>query len=250
MSKETVLITGGASGMGKAAALLFAEKDYNVVVVDFNEEGGTKTVEEIKAKGADAIFVKADVSKKADCENYTAKAVEKFETIDVFYNNAGIMQKMAMFADIPEDQLDRVLNVNLKGVFYGLQAVLKVMEKQGRGRIINTASTSGVRAEHSLGAYTAAKHAVIGMTKSVALEYTSKGIQCNAVCPGGIQTPIVKQVEEGIKESGYTPAETSLMRIGRYAKPEEVAYVVVALADKKNSYMSGSIVPIDGALLV
>lgn len=250
MSKETAIITGAASGMGRASAILFAEKGYNVVAVDFNAIDGEKVVAEINAKGGNAIFVKADVSKKDECEKYVQAAVDKFGTVDVFFNNAGVMQSMCMLADTPEDQLDKVIAVNFKGAFFGLQAVLKVMEKQGHGRIINNASTSSVRAEHSFGAYSASKHAMLGLTKSVALEYTSKGILCNAICPGGIETNIVKQVTENMKETGYMPAEFSNMRIGRYGRPEEIAYVVVALADKANSFMSGSIIAIDGATLM
>ncbi|WP_086330210.1 SDR family NAD(P)-dependent oxidoreductase [Candidatus Enterococcus mansonii] len=250
MKEETVIITGGASGIGRASAIKFAEKNYNIVIVDIDETGGEQVAALIRGKGAQAIFIRANVCKKTDCENFVHKAIDTFGQVDVFINNAGVLQKMALLADIPESELEKAININFKGIFFGLQAVLKQMETQGHGRIINTASSSGMRVEHSLAAYSATKHAVVSLTKSVALEYTSKGIQCNAICPGGVQTKLLEQSLDYIENSGYVPAEFSKIRMDRYGNADEIAYVIVALADKQNGYMSGSIIPIDGGLLL
>ncbi|MBD7938343.1 MULTISPECIES: SDR family NAD(P)-dependent oxidoreductase [Cytobacillus] len=248
MSKKTAVITGAGGGIGRASAMKLAEDGFNLVIVDFNETIANETLDLVKEKGAEAIFVKADVSNADDVNHYVQKAVDTFGTIDVFFNNAGVVQKFSMFTDIEEAEFDRVMNINTKGVFLGMKAVLKVMEQQGHGHIINTASTAGVRSEHSAAAYSASKHAVVGLTKGAALEYVSKGIRVNAICPGGVATPLTKGVEEQMKTTGYVPAEISVMRMGRYSEPQEIANVVSFLASDASSYMTGTTVMVDGGL--
>ncbi|WP_152393624.1 SDR family NAD(P)-dependent oxidoreductase [Paenibacillus guangzhouensis] len=247
-TKQVVVITGAGSGIGRATSLKFAANGDKVVLVDFNQQTGEETLKMVKEQGGEGIFVQANVANTEDVQNYVNKAVEAYSRIDVFFNNAGVLQKMALFADIEETELDRILSVNVKGVFLGMKYVLKVMEKQGSGVIINTASTAGIRSEHSLAVYSASKHAVVGLTKSAALEYVKKGIRVNAICPGGVDTTLTQAVPAMMQESGYIPEELPNMRLGRYAQPEELAEVVTFLASPKNSYMTGSIVAVDGGL--
>ena len=247
-TNQVVVITGAGSGIGRASSLKFAANGDKVVLVDFNPHTGEETLKLVKEQGGEGIFVQANVANSEDVQNYVNKAVETYGRIDVFFNNAGVLQKMSMLADIEESEFDRILSVNVKGVYLGMKYVLKVMENQGSGVIINTASTAGIRSEHSLAVYSASKHAVVGLTKSAALEYVKKGIRVNAICPGGVDTTLTQAVPMMIQESGYIPEEFPNMRLGRYAQPEELAEVVTFLASPKNSYMTGSIVAVDGGL--
>ncbi|MBD2863943.1 SDR family NAD(P)-dependent oxidoreductase [Paenibacillus oceani] len=247
-SNQIALITGAGSGIGRASAIKLAAGGAKVVLVDYNAESGEETLRLIREQGGEGIFVQANVAVSEDVQRYVNTAVDTFGRIDVFFNNAGIIQKFSMLSDIEESEFDRVMAVNVKGVFLGLKYVLKVMERQGSGSIINTASTAGIRSEHSVAAYSASKHAVVGLTKSAALEYVKKGIRVNAICPGGVQTALTASVPKMLEQSGYVPEEVSNMRMGRYAQPEEMAEAVAFLASDKASYMTGSIMTIDGGL--
>ena len=247
-SNQIALITGAGSGIGRASAIKLAANGATVVLVDFNAESGEETLRLIKEQGGEGIFVQANVAVSEDVQRYVNTAVETYGRIDVFFNNAGIIQKFSMLSDIEESEFDRVMAVNVKGVFLGLKYVLKVMERQGSGSIINTASTAGIRSEHSVAAYSASKHAVVGFTKAAALEYVKKGIRVNAICPGGVQTALTASVPKMLEQSGYVPEEVSVMRMGRYAQPEEMAEAVAFLASDKSSYMTGSLMTIDGGL--
>lgn len=247
-SNKIALITGAGSGIGRASSLKLASNGATVVLVDFNKETGEETLSLVKEQGGEGIFIQADVSNTEDVKNYVNKAVETYGRIDVFFNNAGSIQKFAPFTSVEESEYDRIMDVNVKGIFLGLKYVLKVMEEQGHGSIINTASTAGIRAEHSVAVYSASKHAVIGLTKGAALEYANKGIRINALCPGGVQTSLTASVAEQFEKGGYVPEELPNMRMGRYAAPEELAEMVVYLASEKSSYMTGSVVVVDGGL--
>lgn len=243
-----VVVTGAGSGIGRASCIKLAESGAKVVAVDFNQTTGEETLALIREHGGEGIFVQADVSKNEDVERYVHSAIETYGRIDAFFNNAGVIQKFSMLTDIDEAEFDRIMNVNVKGVFLGLKHVLKVMEKQGYGSIINTASSAGIRPEHSVAAYSASKHAVIGFTKAAAMEYVKKGIRVNAICPGGVDTTLTQSVPLMMQETGYVPEEFSNMRMGRFAEPNEIAEMVVFLASNKSSYMTGSIVVVDGGL--
>lgn len=247
-ASSVALITGGGSGIGRASALKLSQAGHKLVIVDYNRETGEETVRLIQALGNEAIFVQADVSKSEDVKHYVQQAVEKYGRIDVFFNNAGVLQKFSMLTDIELNEYERIMNVNVKGAFLGLKHVLKVMEQQGSGSVINTASTAGLRAEHSMAVYTTSKHAIIGLTKAAALEYVRKGIRVNAICPGGVDTALTQAVPAMMQESSYMPEEFPNMRIGRFASPEEIAETVVFLASAKSSYMTGSIIALDGGL--
>ncbi|CAN7358283.1 SDR family NAD(P)-dependent oxidoreductase [Paenibacillus sp. LjRoot153] len=246
--EQTVVVTGAGSGIGRASCLKLVQAGFRIVAVDFNRSTGEETIAIIRAQGGEGIFVQADVSRNEDVERYVNLAVETYGGIDAFFNNAGVIQKFSMLTDIEEAEYDRVMSVNVKGVFLGLKHVIKVMEKQGYGSIINTASTAGIRPEHSIAAYTASKHAVIGLTKAAALEYVKRGVRVNAICPGGVDTSLTKSVSTMMMETGYIPEELSNMRMGRFAEPDEMAEMVVFLASDKSSYMTGSIIAIDGGL--
>lgn len=245
---KVIIVTGAGSGIGRAASLKLAESGFKIVAVDFNVETGEQTVKLIREQGWEGIFVQADVSNNEDVERYVQRTVDTYGQIDAFFNNAGVLQRFSMLTDIDLAEYERVMNVNVKGVFLGLKHVLKVMEKQGYGSIINTASTAGLRAEHSIAAYSASKHAVVGLTKAAALEYVRKGIRVNAICPGGVDTALTQGVPEMMQENGYVPEEFPNMRIGRFADPAELAEMVVFLASDKSSYMTGSIIAVDGGL--
>ncbi|MEI2403037.1 SDR family NAD(P)-dependent oxidoreductase [Niallia taxi] len=250
MKDYVVIITGAGSGIGRASALKLAEAGAKIVAVDFNQTTGEETVSIINKKGGDAIFIQADVSEEKDVIRYVNYATETYGRIDIFFNNAGVLQKFSKLADIDTTEYNRVMEVNVKGVFLGLKYVLKVMEKQGSGSIINTASSAGIRPEHSTAAYSASKHAVIGLTKSAAMEYVKNGIRVNAICPGGVETPLTNAVPTMLQESGYVPEEFPNMRMGRFASPEEIANMVLYLASQKSNYMTGSIIAVDGGLTI
>lgn len=245
---QIAVITGAGSGIGRASSLALAKNGASVVLVDFNAEAGEETLRLVKDAGGEGIFVKANVAVSEEVQNYVNMAVETYGRIDFFFNNAGVVQKFSLLEDIEENEFDRLVAVNVKGAFLGLKYVLKVMNKQGSGHIVNTASTAGLRSEHSASVYSATKHAVIGLTKGAALEYVNKGVRVNAICPGGVNTPLVASVAESFKSGGYMPEEVSLMRMGRPAMPEEIAGVVAFLASDASSYMTGSILTVDGGL--
>lgn len=245
---KVIVVTGAGSGIGRASAVIMGSRGAKLVLVDFNEQTGEETLALVRENGGEATFVQADVSKESDVQNYIQKAVEAYGKIDVAFNNAGILQKFQRFQDISEKEFTRIMDVNVKGIFLGMKYALQVMDKQGYGHIINTASTTAIRAEHSLAAYTASKHAVAGLTKAAALEYVRKGIRINAICPGGVATTLTAAVPQSLQESGYVPEEFPNMRIGRYAEPEELAQIVAFLASDYSSYMTGSIILADGGI--
>ncbi|MFE5317886.1 SDR family NAD(P)-dependent oxidoreductase [Paenibacillus sp. NPDC056579] len=245
---QVAVVTGAGSGIGRASSLKLAANGFKVVVVDYNMETGEETVQLIRQAGGESIFVQTNVAVAADVQNYVAKSLEAYGRIDVFFNNAGVLQTFAPLTQIEEAEFDRIMSVNVKGIFFGLKYIIPVMEQQGGGSIINTASTAGLRSEHSLAAYSASKHAVIGLTKSAALEYVKKGIRVNAICPGGVATALTAAVADMFAQTGYVPEELPNMRMGRYAEPAELAEMVAFLASPASSYMTGSVIAVDGGL--
>lgn len=248
LAGKVITITGAGSGIGRASAVLMASRGAKLVLVDFNEATGNETLELVKEQEGEAIFVQADVSNEEHVQNYIQKAIETFGKIDVAFNNAGIIQKFQPFHETALSDFSRIIDVNLKGIFLGMKHALKVMDQQGFGHVINTASTTAIRAEHSLAAYTASKHGVAGLTKAAAIEYVRKGIRVNAICPGGVATSLTAGVPQMLQDSDYMPEEFPNMRMGRYAEPEELAELVAFLASDGSSYMTGSIILADGGL--
>ncbi|GAB3764448.1 SDR family NAD(P)-dependent oxidoreductase [Spirosoma pomorum] len=244
LAGKTALVTGAASGIGKAVALLYAQHGANVLVSDLDAEKGQVVVEQIKGMDVQAHFVLADVSNPADNERLVNEAVNRYGKLDIACNNAGIGGEQNLVADYSLESWQKVININLNGVFYGLKYQLAQMEKQGHGAIVNMASILGQAGTQKSSAYVAAKHGVVGLTKAAALEYADKGIRVNAVGPGYIDTPLLK----ALPDEAYDGL-VGLHPIGRLGKSEEVAELVIWLSSNKASFVTGAYYPIDGGYL-
>lgn len=240
-TKRVAVITGSASGIGKSTAFKFAAEGDRVVVADFNEQAGQAVVDEIKAKGGEAIFVKTDVSKFEDVEALVEKAVKTYGRIDVMFNNAGI-GRLTPVLDQKLEDYHAVINVNQHGVLHGIIAAGKKMRELGtHGVIINTASVFGFLASPGTFAYHASKGAVIMMTKSAALELAPHGIRVVAVAPGAVDTPII----QGYKDQGLTDAMKSKVMGNKLTQPEQIADTVYLLSTPDASAINGSVVMAD-----
>lgn len=239
---KVVIVTGAAAGIGRAAAIAFAEQGAAVVAADINQGG----VQEVAAIiGDKALAVKVDVADEASCQAMVDAAVEKFGRLDVIFNNAGIAGERARTGEQLTADWQRVIDINLNGVFYCTRAALAPMQKNGSGVIINTASVDGLVGMAQIPHYTAAKHAVIGLTKACALEYAQDNIRCVAICPGYIKTAMTRDTFK----QGEAEAFTAAVPLGRGAEPEEVANLVLWLASDKASYITGTSHQVDGGLL-
>ena len=243
---KTALVTGGGSGIGRATSLAYAQEGARVVVADVNVEGGEETVQLIKEAGGEAILVHADVAKPEDTQAMVAQAVEAFGSLDCAFNNAGISggTDRRLTADYLEEDWDRVVGINLKGVWLCMKAEIPQMLKQGGGAIVNTASVAGLVAITGTVAYIAAKHGVTGITKAAALEYAKSGIRVNAVCPGYIQTPMVQSIF--VENEGFEERVASRHPIGRLGEPSEIAAAVIWLSSDAASFVTGHNMPVDG----
>lgn len=241
MQGKTAIITGGGSGFGREVALKLAKKRVNITVVDISKENGEDTVRLCKDLGVKAIFVQADVSKVEDVRRYVKETIDSFGKIDLFFNNAGISGSGVKTVECSIEEFNNIVDVNLKGVFYGLKFVISEMLKTGGGVVVNTASLGGVVGIPTLGAYSATKHAVVGLTKVIAGEYGRENIRINAIAPGTNETPMVMAYP---KEAIEQMAESVPM--GRLGQPHEVADVVCFLLSEESSYIHGAVISIDG----
>ncbi len=239
---KVALITGAGGGIGRATALLFAREGAKVAVADFVPEGGQETVKMIKEAGGEAAFVEADVSKSADAQRMVSRTVESFGKLDILFNNAGIQSKFLMTADTPEEVWDRILATNLKGVFLGCKSAIPVMLKQGGGVIISTASAAGVIGLPGTGAYGASKAGIIGLTRTMALEYADRNIRVNCISPGTIMTAM----SPGAIDPENVPPFHQSQAMRRFARPEEVATVALYLASDDSSFVTGTNTVVDG----
>lgn len=243
---KTAIVTGAASGIGEAAALLYAAHGAKVVVSDINEAKGNEVVEKIKKNAGEAFFIKTDVSDATQCKNLVDKTVQQFGSVDICFNNAGISGEANLIADMSIEGWNKMISTNLSSVFYCMKYQIAQMLKQGSGVIVNNSSILGSAGFATAAAYVAAKHGVIGLTKTAALEYSKKGIRVNAVGPGFINTPLL--TEGGIDEEGKK-ALVMVHPIGRLGESNEVAELVIWLSSDKASFVTGSYYAVDGGYL-
>lgn len=248
LENKVALVTGSGSGIGRESALAFAREGAKVVVADIVVKGGEETVQIIKSAGGEAIFVRTDVSKSAEAERLVRTAVETYGRLDCAHNNAGIEGVVAPTADYPEDEWDRVIAINLKGIWLCMKAEIHQMLTQHGGAIVNTASTLGQVGIQGIAAYVASKSGVVGLTKTAALDYATTGIRVNAVMPGVIRTPMMaRQMGDNahLAEQQYIGLEP----IGRLGRPEEIAEAVVWLCSDRASFVLGHAMAVDGGYL-
>lgn len=243
---KVAIVTGAGSGFGKAISELYAKEGANVVVSDINEENANETVELVKKAGGEAIFVKADVGNPKDCENLVNETVKKFGKLDIAFNNAGIGGEAKPIGEYSIETWDKVIQVNLSGVFYGMRYQIPQMLKNGGGVIINMASVLGLVGFGGSAAYVAAKHGVIGLTKNAALEYGKQNIRTNAVCPGFVETHIT---EELMKDKECYDFLVRKHPMGRLGKVEEVVDLVLWLSSDRASFCNGDYFSVDGGYL-
>ncbi len=241
---KVAVVTGGANGIGRAAAAQLAGAGARVLLVDRDQAAGAEAAAAIRADGGEAQFIAADVTRSADVQGYVAAAAGRWGAIDCFFNNAGIEGAVTPTAEYDEAVFDSVIAVNLKGVFLGLRHVLPVMLRQGRGAVVNTASTAALQGSPGLSAYVASKHAVLGMTRTAAAEVGPAGIRINAVCPGPTDTRMIHSLA---RQAGATAERfTSVIPLGRYGTAEEIAHVVLFLLSDLSANVTGAAWPVDG----
>lgn len=240
---KVALITGAGSGIGKATAELFAAEGAKVVASDISAPRLADLKEEVEAAGGTIITLVGDVSKREDDEKMVEAAIATYGTIDIVVNNAGIMDDFVPLADLEDSLWERVMGVNLNGPMYIIRKALQTMLEKGSGSIVNVASVGGLFGGRSGVSYTASKHAVIGLTRSVAYHYAKKGIRCNAVCPGGVATNIeIKQPNP----LGYERLQTTFPTVTRQADAKELANAILFLASDEASFVNGDIMVVDG----
>ncbi len=247
---KVALVTGAGSGLGLATAKAFAESGASVVLADWNEKAAQSAAKELANKGHKTLAVRCDVSDDAQVEAMVQQTVATFGQLDAAYNNAGIQNVLAETADSPRDDYDRVIAINLRGVWSCMKFELQQMRKQGNGAIVNCSSLGGLIGGVRRGTYHAAKHGVIGFTKSAALEYAARGIRVNDVCPGMIQTPMSdKMIAEGQGEELNKMLNT-FVPMGRMGRAEEIADAVLWLCSSAASYVTGQSISIDGGYVM
>jgi NAD(P)-dependent dehydrogenase (short-subunit alcohol dehydrogenase family) len=244
---KVAIVTGGASGIGRATALAFAQEGASVVVADVMEQEGEETVKIIEDNGKKAIFIKTDVSKAADVQAMVDKTIKTYGRLDCAFNNAGIEGKSAPTAECTEENWDRVIAINLKGVWLCTKYEIPPMIEQGRGAIVNMSSVAGIVGFNGLPAYCASKGGIIQLTKTAALEYSNKGIRINAVCPGAIITPMLERIMAADPKMKQSILE--MHPIGRLGKPEEIADAVLWLCSDDASFVTGHPLVVDGGLV-
>ncbi|TDE06910.1 SDR family oxidoreductase [Flavobacterium sandaracinum] len=242
---KVALVTGGASGIGKAAALAFAKKGAKVAIADWKEND--EMVDLIKELGSEAIFIKCDVSKTEDVKAMVVQTIAAFGRLDYAFNNAGIEGNTATTQECTEENWDKTISVNLKGIWLCMKYEIPEMLKEGKGAIVNCASVAGLIGFAGLPAYVASKHGIVGLTKTTALECAKQGIRVNVVCPGVIQTPMIDRLTGKTKEA--IEQFTGLEPIGRFGLPEEIASAVIWLCSDEASFVTGHVMAVDGGFV-
>ncbi|MGL5014813.1 MAG: SDR family NAD(P)-dependent oxidoreductase [Bacteroidales bacterium] len=242
--KKTVIITGGTTGIGKASALHFAKNGYNVVVTSRDANKEVEVIEDFKQNGVEVTFMKLDVNFEDQVKSVIDKTVEKFGKLDSIVNNSGISLGNAILGDTQADDLKKMLDTNVMGVYYGMKYAINAMLKTGGGTIVNLASIAGLNGLYATALYNASKHAVVGLTKGAAIDYAQQGIRINAVAPGAIRTDILKNaIASGTYDVSSIEAIHPMNRLGEV---EDIAKAIFFLASDENSFMTGSILCVDG----
>jgi NAD(P)-dependent dehydrogenase (short-subunit alcohol dehydrogenase family) len=246
---KVALVTGAASGLGLATARAFAESGASVVLADWHEEAAQSAAKELVNKGHKTLAVRCDVSDDAQVEAMVNQTVTTFGRLDAAYNNAGVQNVLAETADTTREDYDRVMGINLRGLWSCMKFELQQMRKQGSGAIVNCSSLGGLVGGAERGIYHAAKHGVLGFTKSAAAEYATRGIRINAVCPGLIWTPMVDQMVAAGQGDALKAMEKSIP-MGRVGRPEEIATAVLWLCSEAASYVTGQSISVDGGFIM
>jgi NAD(P)-dependent dehydrogenase (short-subunit alcohol dehydrogenase family) len=241
---KVAIVTGGTSGIGRAAAIAFAKEGAKVVVAGRRAVEGDETVRRIKTNGGEAVFVATDVAQEAQVKNLVGRTLEQFGRLDIAFNNAGIEQTPTPFLEQSVETYNQVMDINVKGVWLSMRHEIPAMLKTGGGAIVNTSSVLGVIAMAGIEVYVASKHAVIGLTKSAAMEYAKQGIRINAVLPAAIETDMIRRFAGDAPESRDRLA--GMHPIGRIGKPEEIADAVLWLASDRASFVTGHSLSVDG----
>lgn len=244
LKDKVSIVTGGARGIGRDIALLFAKEGSNIVLFDINQEQLAQTQKDIEALGRSALALAVDVTNSGQVEEAVNKSLDKFSKIDILINNAGI-NRDALLIRMSERDFDSVLNINLKGTFNCCKAVCKAMMKQKAGRIVNIASIIGLMGNAGQTNYAASKAGIIGLTKSLAKELASRGINVNAIAPGFVETDMTAKLPAEIKEQLL-----KLIPVGRFAKPVEVAKLALFLSSELSDYITGQVIQVDGGMLM
>ncbi len=244
--EKVAIITGGASGIGKATALLFAEEGAKVSIIDINDAAGMKVVNEITAKGDRAIYIHCDVTNADQCQKAVEETVKTFGGIDILFNNAGIIRR-ADILETTEEEWDRLMAINVKSIFLMSKFVIPIMEQAGKGAIINTASGWGLKGGQKAVAYCASKGAVVNMTRAMAIDHGPKNIRVNSICPGDTDTPMLRNEAHQLgQDENEFLIDAASRPLGRYAEPIEIARVALFLASDAASYVTGAAYVVDG----
>ncbi len=244
LDNKTAVVTGAASGMGKAIAILFAQEGANVIVADLKQNDIDVVVDEITKAGGKATGVICNVSCENDIKNMIDTAVSKYRTVDVLVNNAGVMDDFMPVDQVSNDLWDHVMGVNINGPFYACRLAVPIMLKQGSGSIINIASVGGLFGSRAGTAYSASKHAVVGLTKNIGFMYAQKGIRCNAIAPGGVNTNIGKGMVPN--KFGYERCTIGGASMPRMGEVDEIARTALFLASNDSSFVNGTVLTADG----
>ncbi|MEF2965734.1 SDR family oxidoreductase [Paenibacillus sp. M1] len=245
LTDKIAVITGGAGGIGKVTAETFLREGAKVVLVDLSQEALDKTKADLDAHG-EVIVVQADVSKETDVQNYVNQAVERFGKIDIFFNNAGIEGKVAPLVDQKPEDFDKVISVNVRGIFLGLKYVLGVMTKQGSGSVINTSSVAGLSGSPNVAPYITSKHAVVGLTKAAAVESAGSNVRVNSIHPSPVNTRMMRSLEAGLHTTEEALAKS--IPLQRYAEAKDIANLVLFLASDESSFITGVQYRVDGGM--
>jgi len=244
LQQKVAVVTGAGAGMGRAIAILFAKEGAKVVAADIQPEAVRATVSEIEANGGTAVAVEADISREEHIQRMIDTAVQSFGTLDILVNNAGIMDNFVPAAEVTDELWEKVFAVNTTGTMRAIRKALPIFLEKGKGVIVNVASVGGLQGSRAGAAYTASKHAVVGLTKNVAFQYALKGIRCNAIAPGGVNTNIGATLRQP-NAFGMERATAGIGLNPRAGEPEEIATVALFLASDDASFVNGAVITAD-----